>query len=1857
MGRKMNKKAGRADFDRTTEVTWLSAMRKMAGKGDKESKRQANPRPKEFVPQYSPIVTRSRARQGNAEDVLVAVDDVFPGDSVSQTSSRASSISSSYVRVKAEAAALAVEAEGLKRRQELERQEFELRLRKEALELETQRAQKEAQAEAFAEASQVSRGSSKIKRNKVTRAVAPVADNTSPVATSNGSAVAPVAVKPPAVAENREPVVEELEVVAPSKVAEEDGHKYGFSMMQLQQQVMTAMHMPKTELMTYDGDPLKYWLFIKAFEATIEASTCEADSTSRLLRLLQYCKGKARAVIESCVCMPADVGYKRARVLLKERFGNDFTITQAWVQRIIDRPQISSRDCNELQMFADDLRSCRDTLQAMGYVGEVSTQHVMVKLVSKLPLHLRSRWLKDVQTKADKEFRAPDIHDLVSFVENAASEANHPVYGSLVANDRQPSFDSQTPQRRQRSSNTVVHNVQTSSPEARVKKPCELCGGAHSLFGCGEFKGMSVEERLKLVMDHRLCFNCLKGGHWAAICRQDRVCGIDGCEKKHARFLHAVSHPPISETDPAPVISQAISCNAIKSGRSRLALPIVPVQVRVPGSRQTFLTHALLDGGSTATFCSEELVARMGVTGTEETISLTTLEGQGSYLRTRVVGLEVAALGGGTFSSLSRVYTKSSIPVNADHIPVAEDVTRYAHLRDVRLPDVDCNSLGLLIGQDNSDLILPLEVRHGGPGLPYATRTRLGWTLNGSLGETDGKEVAVNLCNTRSLETQVERFWHVEGWECLNGPEESYSLEDKRTMQLWQDSVSQVENGHYQLPIPFRSENVRLPDSYPMALGRLKGLQKRLIRDPELHRQYVRSMDTLFEKGYAEIVNDSPNDDADSVIWYIPHHPVVTPKKVRIVFDCAAQVNGTSLNRVVMQGPDVSSGLIGVLLRFRLGPVAIMADIESMFHQVRVTPKNRDALRFLWWPDGKLGIDPKTYRMTAHLFGGTWSPACCGFALQRVADDYGGNYSEETANTIRRNFYVDDCLRAVDSVQEATALVSELRSLLAEGGFKLTKWLSNDRSVLQSIPVEDRAKAVKDLDINFDGLPSEKALGMVWKLEKDCWGFDIHLPEQTASTRRGMLSVVSSVFDPLGLLAPFTLNAKILIQDLTRKKQGWDDPLPESCRSDWEKWKGELRCLSSFQIKRCLKPRDANECQLHVFSDASQVAYGAAAYLRVVASDGTVSCTLIMSKSRLAPIKAMSIPRLELSAAALAVKLEGMLRLELDLELVETVFWTDSAVVLGYILNSRKRFHTFVANRVAAIHEGSQPSQWRHVASEVNPADDLSRGLSAPEMTCRVRWMFGPEFLLEAEEVWPASNVRPNVSDDDPEVKREGVPVQACVNLGDTDEEVGVFRLIFGFSSWHKLKRVVALFLRVKTWLKCRAVGSRPPSVSEPLAACELKVAEREIVKVVQARTFPEYLVGGEHPGKKGKLAALNPVLSEDGVLCVGGRVGNAPVSDCLKRPMLLPKKHHLVDVLVRDTHAINGHIGREHTLALLRQEFWIISGRQAVRRVLKDCVTCRRWKAPPMFQKMADLPACRVEATCAPFSNVGVDMFGPFVVKRARSHVKRYGCLFTCMTVRAVHIEVCHSLDTDSFVNALHRFMARRGCPKHIYSDNGTNFIGAEGQLKESRVRNALLKRGVQWHFNPPHAPHMGGAWERMIGTVKRVLQPMMSEQVLDDEGLGTLMCMVESIVNGRPLTAVSDDPNDLEALTVNHLLHPGFYQCEYPEDEFVKEDRYARRRWRQIQYYADVFWRRWTREYLPLLQARTKWQGVERDIRQGDIVLVVQETPRSSWPLARVLEVCPGLDGRVRSATVKSGNTELVRPITKLCLLEEAC
>ena len=479
-----------------------------------------------------------------------------------------------------------------------------------------------------------------------------------------------------------------------------------------------------------------------------------------------------------------------------------------------------------------------------------------------------------------------------------------------------------------------------------------------------------------------------------------------------------------------------------------------------------------------------------------------------------------------------------------------------------------------------------------------------------------------------------------------------------------------------------------------------------------------------------------------------------------------------------------------------------------------------------------------------------------------------------------------------------------------------------------------------------------------------------------------------------------------------------------------------------------------------------------------------------------------------------------------------------------------------------------------------------------------------------------------------------------------------------------KLLKSVAWLSKFKIWLR----NGKRTLEYKGLTVEDLDSAKRTIISLVQRLSFPDELrdLKGKSQAcvkKSSSIVKLKPMVSKDGILRVSGRISEAPTTFDSKHQMILPQNHHVTTLIIRFYHQQLGHCGQEQLLSRLREEFWIIKGRATIKREINKYIPCRKRYAERMTQEMAELPKVRLTPFEPPFTNTGVDFFGPLMVKHGRGSAKCYGCIFVCMASRAIHLELAQSLETGDFIMVLQRFLNIRGNVKQLRSDNGTNFVGAERELREAlenwnqhQIEEHLVQRGIEWIFHPPYASHMSGVWERLIRGVKRSLKAILGRNLVKEEVLRTVLSEAQGIANSRPLCPNSDDPRDMEPLTPSHLLlqRP---TINLPTGNFDEADLYSRKTWRQSQVLSDHFWKRWLHEYLPTLQQRQKWLRPQRNLAVNDLVMLVDENvPRGHWLLGRVTKVFPGRDGLVRVAEVKTKTNIFKRPISKLCFLEAA-
>ncbi len=878
-------------------------------------------------------------------------DNIKPSDSVSNVgshkSSRSQCSSTSSARLKAEAelAALAMRHKLLKEKHALEEEEQRLRKRREELKLNTEIAEQMAKLEILKIRSTISgKGTSRVSdgmKSYLEKA------QTKQLLNVNADEFIPKQTEPNTNVNTTSHEQNQMQFhMSPFNTQDSQGQQ-GFNSVDLetsndvlgimrkqneittllmQQQCLSAL--PKREIPIYDGDPLKYHTFIKAFENGVERNT--TNSCDRLYFLEQHTKGHAKELVRSCQHINPERGYTKAKALLMEQFGNGQKIASAYMDKALSWPPIKAEDTKALQDYSLFLRGCCNAMEDVQYLLDMDMPSNMLSIIKKLPYKLRDKWRNracELQERYDRRARFTDIAD---FIERQVRIMTDPVFGNIQ--DSQPiniNRGTNKPKPQLRPGNkgssfaTTIGPVENKHQSARIekevkqmgRKACICCGGGHTLDVCVQMGGMPHERKIGFLKENGICFGCLCTEHISKDCRKRISCSR--CSLKHPTVLHKEPIKDSEQTERSPelcVDGTLVSSALTGAGDQDCKLPIVPVQVKSNKGTKIVVTYAFLDQGSTAVFCTESLMRKLHLTGRRGHILLRTM-GQEKVVSSNIVsGLEVAALEGDNFLELPRAYTQESMPVNRGNIPTERDIEQWSHLKDIHLPQIDAG-IELLIGTNVPKALEPLEVVCSVNDGPYAIHTLLGWTVNGPLAENSEETVnwehpriTVNRVTVVSLDDLWQQQFKSDFPESNIDEQPAMSREDQRFVEFVSSSAKQVE-GHYQIGLPLRNIDIRLPNNKRVVEQRLCYLKRRFQKDSAFHTEYNTFINDLLVKGYAEKVPEEELDRTDGRVWYIPHHGVYHPtkRKIRVVFDCGARYQGTSLNTQLLQGPDLTS--------------------------------------------------------------------------------------------------------------------------------------------------------------------------------------------------------------------------------------------------------------------------------------------------------------------------------------------------------------------------------------------------------------------------------------------------------------------------------------------------------------------------------------------------------------------------------------------------------------------------------------------------------------------------------------------------------------------------------------------------------------------------------------------------------------------------------------------------------------------------------------------------------------------------------------------------------------------------------------
>ena len=1629
------------------------------------------------------------------------------------------------------------------------------------------------------------------------------------------------------------------------------------SMLSLVKQSVDINSLPPAKPIKFSGEIIEYPKWRSTFDLLIENKALLPHQ--KLVYLQDYLSGEALDLVKGVCSLNSAEAYIEARRKLDEKYGDPFDITEAFRDRLESWPRLADNDSKGLQKYSNFLDQCVVTMSAVSELGKLSDPREMKGFPNTLPSALMNKWSRLAGSLRYDHKRHPTFHEYSAFVKKEAFLASSNTTSVEALSKACKNTTKKKSTSSSKSSTTLHTTVEPSSqpsttnsgkPAQTAKKMCHMCKSqdSHNTIDCRKLSKLPHAKQQEFMKSEQLCSRCLRKGHSIDKCYVKVKCAH--CKADHATCLHNSKKAPTESTeskDKAPATETTVHHISSEKG-SGLTTMILPVYVSsLENPDNETLVYALVDNMSDTSFICTDTADYLKAASTPAKLRMSTMTTRNKMVRCKkYLQLRVRGMNSDNPIFIPQTYSMACIPGNRAHIPTPETARRWKHLKKLvnKVSPLQSCEISLLIGFNCPAASNPLSTMKGSLTKPYGIETILGWSIVGGISNGTNQLMVCNRIITEELPSEEILQCLQEDFSYEEGP--PMSQNDLLFMKRMKESVTTVD-GHYTMPLPFK-QTPQLPNNRSYAMKRFQGLQRKLAANPVLNSKYREFMTDIISRGEAQPCNS----DEDG--WYIPHHGVFSPHnpdKLRVVFDCSASYQGYSLNKQLLQGPDLNNNLAGLLCRFRKDKIAVTCDIQKMFHQFRVTKDHRKFLKFLWYKDGTDEIID--HQMNVHLFGATSSPSCSIFGLKQLASDHSHDYPR-ASSFIHDNFYVDDGLISLSTPSEAIQLIKDAQALTKKGNLVLHKFLCNNAEVAQALGCD--GPTTKDLSSNS---AVNRALGLIWDISKDTFKFSDKSDKPKPITRRGLLSTVASVFDPLGFLSPFTLKGKLLIQELCKDEKEWDDPLTDDQTTKWKKWLDNLPDLESFKVPRCFFDKELNyqdySVELHLFADASSYAYGTCAYIRMIESTlSHISVSLVMSKSRVGPQKAVTIPRLELQAATLSVKLSDFLIRELKYPELKVFYWSDSETVLGYIANEAKAFHTFVCNRVQRIKDSSTTSQWHYVSTDENPADMVSRGVDVSQLS--EEWLHGPGFLsdLSFNMLDQPTRTFP-LKDDDPEIKK------VFTHAISTEAEQDLLSMFDKYNSWTQVTHVISYILRLGSRYRKNDVHPNSSRVFFTIA------------RLLQQTYFSEEmekLQSGMPLTKQHSMFKLDPFInSEDGLLRVGGRLEDSLSSYDRKHPVILPGSAHLTKLYASLKHAETAHQGKLTTMNHIRASGVYLFGQGArmVSSVIHNCLKCIRLRGRPITQKMSSLPTVRTEPT-PPFTHVGMDVFGPFSCKDGRKESKRYGLIFTCLASRGVHLELLEDMSTDCFINSFRCFTSIRGPVQTLLSDQGTNFVGARNEFHQSllnmmdgKAQRYLKSKQCQFKFNVPSASHMGGSWERLIRTVRNVMKGILLEQTssrLDTASLRTLLYECMAIVNSRPLTVDQlnqDSTIEPLPLSPNMLLTMKTDVHSSPPGDFEEPDLYSRKRWRRVQYLAQQFWSRWKKEYLHQLQSRQKWNSEQRNLQIGDIVLLGEsDQPRCDWKLALVTETYASRDDLVRKVRLHIGNGHyLDRPVHKLVLL----
>lgn len=1569
---------------------------------------------------------------------------------------------------------------------------------------------------------------------------------------------------------------------------------------------------------TYEG-----WNSFKNTFNSLITSNQKLSKVQKYYYLKSSLQGDAAYITENLEINEAS--FDTAWKLLKDRFENKRRIVYTYIQALLVIPSANKESITHLRTLQETIIKNVQSLKHMGIDTDAWDVLITHILSNKFDPVTRKEWEKYPLAE-----ELPTLDELLQFIAEKCTTLE-----TLDAHKSENKNNAVSNDRRRTNVNVAV--TQTS---------CSFCKQSHLIYNCTAFKNLPVNQRIEEIKKLGLCLNCLKGKHIAAQCRHTNC---RQCNKKHNTLLHLIS----INTNSAAMVptnrateqqnigenSQNVISNAAVTSLPEVILSTAIVNI-YDKDGNAHKCKCLLDTGSQSSFIREDVVNMLKISTTPFRTSVVGITEVCSEVRAKVL-VKISS----THHQFSSTLSCLVLPRITDDLP---SISKVVNISDsIKLADPEFRKGGriqLLIGTDLFwSLLLPRQINLG-QNYPILQESRLGWIIAGPVQNIKYKSQrllsnASTISNT-DLNKSLTKFWEIEDEQYIK----HYSTEELQCETHFQETHKRDKDGRFVVRLPFNEKITQLGESRQSALNRFHALERRLNKNPMLKQQYVEFMQEYERLNHMRKTNDDMSLKERQ--YYIPHHAVFKDQKIRVVFDASNKSNsGLSLNDTLLTGPAIHNDLFDILVNFRKHDYVLGCDIVKMFRQILIDENDRCYQKILWRYDSTSPIE--TYELNTVVFGMTSSPFLAMRCVQEIANTIEKNADNlvNVAHIMKNQIYVDDILCGANSIKELLQIKSDLIKALNSAGFELSKFNTNI--------LNERLDGQDDI-VKINSYQGSKTLGVHWNSQQDTINYSFNFMQNQNITKRSVLSEIAQLWDPLGILGPVIVNAKIFIQKLWLERLQWDETLPVNFANQWVQFRNSLPKLNEVCIPRHILCKQATYVEIHGFADASNQAYGACIYVKSKNELKDVVVRLLCAKSKVAPVKLVSLPRLELCAAVLLSKLLQSVKRSLGQEINKFFLWSDSTITLHWIQASPHRWKTYVAHRTTVIQNITNKDDWRYVKSKENPADLISRGLTPNDLLSSSLWLNGPQWLKQDENKWPKDIIRIN-----PDIE---IPEARTISNATFIQNNYLLQIIERYSDLYKLQSVVAYVLRFINNLKTKREGR----IVGRLNIMELNQALNVMIRLSQIQYFPkEYsnLKLDKPIQKSSNLLHLNPFLDSERLIRVGGRLSNSNLSYDNKYPILLPKKHSLTKLIVRDLHIRSAHCGPQLLLSTVRQRFWPISGMSLAKEITRKCITC--FKAKPRGHQyiMGNLPADRITPG-KPFGVTGTDFCGPFLIKertkRNRAFIKVYICVFVCLSTRACHLEIVGDLTTDSFLAAFKRFVSRRGKCTKIYSDNGTNYVGAYRQLKElydfigkneNTLHQNMLKMGLTWVFSPARTPHFGGIFEACVKSTKFHLHRIIGETKLTYEEFFTITTQVEACLNSRPISPLSNDPNDPSPLTPGHFLTGGPLTA-IPEPNFLEYKDNILSRWQLVQKITQDFWKRWSKEYIHHLQSRSKW-AINRpnEINIGDLVIIKGESNNPlQWPTGRVVQCHSGSDGVTRVLSVRTLQGVIKRGITKV-------